>query len=156
MWCRRFLFTLHSFIVLFSKIDSKCDCFVDQNVPRGFGVGVRSKRFAMLVKNGKVDYVTTDDGMDDCDSSSAEAVVQYLSPEAEIGDGDGEGGGLAIVAGGAVLVAALSSGVFGGGGGSSPPPAPVRKPAIERSVPAAKSQPVQKPSGGFSLLEEYK
>lgn len=106
----------------------------------------------MLIKNGKVDYVTSDEGMDDCDSTSAEAIVEYLSPGTDVGDGEMEGGGVAMIAGGVILLAALAGTM---GGGNSPPP-PARKPAIERTAPAAKTQPIQKPSGGFSLLEQYK
>jgi peroxiredoxin len=49
---------------------------------RGFGVGVRSKRFVLLTKDGKASYLTEDeDGMDQCTSTSAEALIEYLSPE---------------------------------------------------------------------------
>jgi len=47
----------------------------------GFGVGIRSKRFALVVEDGKVTHMEVDDGMEDCFATSAENLVKILTPE---------------------------------------------------------------------------
>ena len=47
----------------------------------GFGVGIRSKRFALVVEDGKVTHMEVDDGMEDCFATSAENLVEILTPE---------------------------------------------------------------------------
>lgn len=44
----------------------------------GFGLGQRCKRFSILVEDGVVKYVATDDGMDICDATAAEKVIEFL------------------------------------------------------------------------------
>ena len=88
----------------------------------GFGVGIRSKRFAMIVEDGKAVHLETDSGMDDCNFSSAAQMVQILTPEPKVGtedmgmEVDAKTAGLVVVG---ILAALflLSSG--GGGGGDS-------------------------------------
>ena len=46
----------------------------------GFGVGIRSKRFALLLQDGKVTNVLTDEGMEDCSATSADNVLAILTP----------------------------------------------------------------------------
>ena len=46
----------------------------------GFGVGIRSKRFALVVEDGVAKHLETDDGMEDCFNTSAENLVQILTP----------------------------------------------------------------------------
>jgi hypothetical protein len=47
----------------------------------GFGVGIRSKRFALILLNGIVTNVLTDDGMDECENTTADKLVEILTPE---------------------------------------------------------------------------
>jgi peroxiredoxin len=46
----------------------------------GFGIGIRSKRFVLVTENGKVTYVVTDEGMEDCSATSADSLISYLAP----------------------------------------------------------------------------
>ena len=46
----------------------------------GFGVGARSKRFALVTEEGMVKHVATDDGMDTCENTSVESILKLLSP----------------------------------------------------------------------------
>ena len=46
---------------------------------RGFGVGLRSKRFALVVEDGIAKHLVTDEGMDDCTNTSAENLVEFLT-----------------------------------------------------------------------------
>jgi hypothetical protein len=47
----------------------------------GFGVGIRSKRFALILHDGIVTNVLTDDGMDECENTTADRLVEILTPE---------------------------------------------------------------------------
>ena len=49
----------------------------------GFGVGVRSKRFAMVTENGQVVQLMTEEGRDDCSSTSAANLIALLEPTPE-------------------------------------------------------------------------
>jgi len=49
----------------------------------GFGIGVRSKRFALVLEDGTVKNVFTDEGMDDCSATSADAMVAALGGDVE-------------------------------------------------------------------------
>lgn len=46
---------------------------------RGFGVGLRSKRFALVVEDGIAKHLVTDEGTDDCTNTSAENLVEFLA-----------------------------------------------------------------------------
>jgi hypothetical protein len=120
-------------------------------------VGFRSKRFAMLLEDGKSSYLVVDEGMDDCKSTAAPALVKFLTPESDAvsDEVDLKAGGL-IAAGGAVLLGLLLS-----VSGNDPSPAPkstTPKPpaAIQKAAPKIKTAPSEasKPSG-FSLLDTY-
>lgn len=69
----------------------------------GFGVGIRSKRFVLAVDNGVVTNLFTDDGMEECDATSASTVLKALSPTSGMGDalnmGDQENSAAAAVVG---------------------------------------------------------
>ena len=49
----------------------------------GFGVGIRSKRFALILHDGIVTTVLTDDGMDECENTTADKLVEILTPEVQ-------------------------------------------------------------------------
>lgn len=126
----------------------------------GFGVGVRSKRFAMVVTDGIVSTLLTDEGMDDCSCTSAQSLLRVLTPDSAVGDADdGEGNmGLALAAGGAAVVLGLllTLGGGGGGGGSSavsttPKATPTPKVQAQPGV----KQPTSSSKGGFNLLNDY-
>jgi glutaredoxin/glutathione-dependent peroxiredoxin len=88
----------------------------------GFGMGIRSKRFAILLEDGKVQKVFTDDGMDDCSSTSADALVASLSPDVVSSDRAFDPALLAVGVGGVLLLALtfLNAGkVVDGGSGAS-------------------------------------
>ena len=44
----------------------------------GFGLGLRSKRYAMIVNNGKVEWMAVEDSPSTADASGAEALLKYL------------------------------------------------------------------------------
>lgn len=71
----------------------------------GFGIGIRSKRFAILLEEGKVQQVFTDEGMDDCSSTSADALVAFLSPDVVDSDRAVDPAILAVGVGGVLLLA---------------------------------------------------
>lgn len=71
----------------------------------GFGIGVRSKRFAMVTENGKVAELVTDEGMDDCSSTSAEKLIERLTPEAV---GSEAGVDIKVLGGAASVVAVVA------------------------------------------------
>ena len=88
----------------------------------GFGVGLRSKRFALVLENGLVTRVLTDDeGMDSCELTSATNLIQLLTPEEDqamaVSD-DGLGVPALAAVGAGVVLLGLALVVMGGGGGS--------------------------------------
>lgn len=119
----------------------------------GFGVGIRSKRFAMITENGVVQTLLTDEGMDDCSATSAANVIKVLSPEVATSDSAIEIDGKVIlgVAGGIVALLAV---LIGGGGDDSAPSSTPKstKPASSVVVPQ-KGRPSS--DSNFSLLNEY-
>jgi len=44
----------------------------------GFGLGVRSQRFVLVLEDGVVKHVAVDEGSSDLKSTSAEATIEYL------------------------------------------------------------------------------
>ena len=78
----------------------------------GFGLGVRSKRFAMALEDGKVTHLLTDEGIDQCENTSAANMLAVLSPssvETESSMGSGAVLGAIIVAIAAAAVAQLGT-----------------------------------------------
>ena len=126
----------------------------------GFGVGVRSKRFVVVLDEGKVERVVTDEGMDDCKSTSAESVLKLLAPDEALEEQEaGDGAQLGILASVAAVVVFAATSMGGGGGMPSNTPPPPKKSAtriekVAKSPPPASSS--SKGSSGFSLLEEFK
>ena len=119
----------------------------------GFGVGIRSKRFAMITENGVVQTLLTDEGMDDCSATSAANVIQVLSPDAGAADSAIEIDGKVIlgVAGG--ILALLAVAIGGGGGDSAPRPTPKAAQTQPSRVVPQKARPSS--DSNFSLLNEY-
>jgi hypothetical protein len=130
----------------------------------GFGVGIRSKRFALVLQDGIVTNVLTDDGMDECENTTADKLVELLTPDDQKRKGlDNNSDGfdfsslseeeqqqILIVGGGLVLAIALFSMVTGndGGGGSS-----VASSAA--STAAAAAAATRDSSSGPGLLQLY-
>ena len=93
----------------------------------GFGVGIRSKRFALILHDGIVTTVLTDDGMDECENTTADKLVEILTPEVQERNGidtdsnsfdfsslsEEQQQQILIVGGGLVLATALFSMVTG-------------------------------------------
>lgn len=121
----------------------------------GFGVGVRSKRFALVLEDGKVDSVAFDEGMDDCSATSAETMLKVLSPNV-VAEEEGSGASLGVLA--CVAAAAVFAVTQSGGGGLSfmPAPSPAPTAANVETVVNAPSAKAKTKSPGFSLLDEYK
>ena len=125
----------------------------------GFGIGVRAKRFAMVTDNGVVSALLTDDGMDDCQATSAANVIRLLTPEPVPESSDGAieiDGKLILGAVGAIAVALLASVL---GGTEAPTAAPTTKSSAQGNVaPKTRVQPKKVQSSSettFSLIDEY-
>jgi peroxiredoxin len=132
----------------------------------GFGVGVRSRRFAMAVEDGIVTHLMTDEGMDDCSSTSAKVLLKAITPKdvAVVGDGDSLFGGGAVAAIGGIL--ALVAAVYMGGSSmfqgadtatrpmssSSSSSSSTTTTKVQKALPASST----KDSSQFSLLQNYK
>lgn len=118
----------------------------------GFGVGVRSKRFVVVVQDGKVENVVVDEGMNDCSVTSAEEILKLVTPpEAVIEDsstGIGFNGVVGIVVAAAAALLFATTNIMS----SSDTPSP-RASRVERVDP---SPGFQRSSTKFSLLEEFK
>ena len=118
---------------------------------QGFGVGERSKRFAMVLDGGVVEHLLTDEGMDECSFTSAERLVEILTPAEVVMADDTEGSldaSTIAIAGGALLVGCLVG--FGGVGDHSTATS-AAAPAVQAVAPAVKSQA----GSSFGLLEMY-
>ena len=84
----------------------------------GYGMGVRSKRFVMILEDGVVKRIETDEGMDTCQNTRADNIVKILSPEGTVVEGDGADMGAVVGLGAILLVgAAIAFGMNGGGDG---------------------------------------
>ena len=115
----------------------------------GYGYGVRSKRFAMIIQNGVVKHVSVDEGVDsfkECSAAQTLKVVKKLvkkeKPAAEGGLSTIiEAGNSAQAAGGALIIAALA---FTLNGGANPAMLSDSKPASYRPAPIVKKKMEQK------------
>jgi glutaredoxin/glutathione-dependent peroxiredoxin len=118
----------------------------------GFGVGIRSKRFALVVENGKVTNIQVDEGMDNCSTTSAKNVIEMITPPpSELEEGESEMSRLVLIGGGALAAAVLTFMLASGGGGGAP----------QSTTKVSKSYlpPIEKVVNSkqrFSLLEEFK
>lgn len=124
----------------------------------GFGVGIRSKRFAMVVENGKVVDLFLDQGMEDCSATSAENVIKLLTPEVvapEATEVDGKVivGGV-LVAVGALVLALLASQPSVDGAATTTPSRPRAAPQV-RVEPPTKSSSSRQSESQFQLLNQY-
>jgi hypothetical protein len=125
----------------------------------GFGIGVRAKRFAMITDNGVVSALLTDDGMDDCQATSAANVIKLLTPEPVPGSSDGAievDGKLILGAAGAVVVAIIAS-VLGGNDAPKTATNP-NSPVPGNATPKNRVEPKKIQSSSetsFSLIDEY-
>lgn len=72
-----------SLVQLFSDGDGEVVKALGLADDMGFGIGERSKRFAMAVENGTVTHLVVDDGMDDCSATSASRMLELVTPVEE-------------------------------------------------------------------------
>jgi peroxiredoxin len=125
----------------------------------GFGVGIRSRRFALAVEDGIVTHVMTDEGMDDCSGTSAKAVLKAITPKdvAMSGDGDGSlGGGAVAVVGLLAVVAAIYMGGSSMSQGGDTMPVSSGSTSSTTRLEKAPVMRGGKDSSEFSLLKNYK
>jgi hypothetical protein len=86
----------------------------------GYGMGVRSKRFVMILEDGIVKRIEIDEGMDTCQNTSAENIIKILTPEEVAVASDGANTGAVVGLGAIALIgAAIAFGMNGGGDGGS-------------------------------------
>ncbi|KAL3922960.1 MAG: hypothetical protein SGARI_006331 [Bacillariaceae sp.] len=85
----------------------------------GYGIGVRSKRFVMILEDGVVSRIETDEGMYTCENTRADNIIKILTPEGT--SLDAEGANMGAVGLGALLLvgAAIAFGMNGGDSGST-------------------------------------
>jgi hypothetical protein len=122
-----------------------------------FGVGIRSKRFALVVDKGVVTNILTDEGLDSCEATSATSVLSLIkSQQVDAADGSDDGEGSVLIMGIGLLAAAAAALSFMGGGDISAPSAstPTRT-SVEKTV--KKQAPRNSKSASpMSLLDTYK
>lgn len=125
----------------------------------GFGVGIRSKRFAVAVDDGVVTHVIMDEGMDDCSATSAKAVLKALAPKGVAVNGEENGslgGGAAILVG----IVAVGAAIYMGGSsmflGENTSPISARSQLPTTRVQKAPAMRSNKDSSEFSLLQKFK
>jgi peroxiredoxin len=97
--------TTKSGLLMLSDADGDCVNAMGLVDDMGFGLGLRSKRFVVISEGGIVKHVLVDDGSDSLQATSAEKVVQLLSPQ-PVAANDGEENSAAVAAVGALVVAA--------------------------------------------------
>jgi hypothetical protein len=121
----------------------------------GFGVGVRSKRFVLIIEDGVVTHIELDEGLDSCETTSAENIVKILTPpplEAEESEIDMN----LVIGGGAFLLVALFFLLSQGGGDHASVPAAAASATVKKAPEAIKA--IKATAGGtdnFLLLKEY-
>jgi Redoxin len=88
----------------------------------GYGIGIRSKRFVLILEDGVVQRLEVDEGMEECDKTRPQNIIKILTPEGtsmeegNINVGVLAGVGAAVLAG---LAFSMSSGGDGGVSSSS-------------------------------------
>ena len=116
----------------------------------GFGLGIRSKRFVMVVKDGVVEHLVTDEGMEECTTTSAAEMITYMTPPEPIVEEEEVDENVLIGTGILALVILASLSFTGDDGGTASTMAP-----NVNSVPSAiMSPPVKEAS--FQLLNQYR
>jgi hypothetical protein len=123
--------------------------------PRGFGVGVRSTRFALVVQAGKVSYLEVDEGMDTCENTSAARLVQVLTPEPEQVEQRELDPKLGILAAGALVVMATLFNFAPGGDDSSNAARRVAPPVTKATKAKAMPATNRAKDDLVPLLKEY-
>lgn len=130
----------------------------------GFGVGVRSTRFALITENCTVTQIMADEGMNSCSSTSAANLVEFLTPVPvpEVEDaGDLNMDSFKMIGAGLALAATFVAFSSFGGDSSTPKPVP---PIVQSSRPAVvapaptKTAPTSSSASqvnSFSLLKQY-
>lgn len=117
----------------------------------GFGVGVRSKRFVLIIQEGVITHIEIDEGLDSCQNTSAENIVKILTPtSSEVEESEIDMN--LVIGGGAVLLVALFFMMSQGGGDASG-----AAPTAVRKAPEA-IQAIKATGGGsdnFLLLKQY-
>lgn len=106
----------------------------------GFGVGVRSKRFALIAQDGVVSRLETDEGMEECENTTAATMVEILTPPKVE-----EENVLALNGTGAIYLAVVALALLGlfshGDGGST----------AESIAPT-----IKKEAADFAMLQNYR
>jgi peroxiredoxin len=74
----------------------------------GFGLGLRSKRFALVVEDGVVAHVATDPGMDEMRETSAEKILRVVTPAPDYSGIESEVDPAVLAVAGALAAAALA------------------------------------------------
>lgn len=115
----------------------------------GFGVGVRSQRFAIVIDDGKVSQIVIDEGMDSCEATSAASLLKALDPEGQVAEEEMDSATVGLVIAGIVAAAIAFS--MGGGGEDHATTAATVVPAMKAAAPAAAKGGAQ-----FGLLNSFK
>jgi Redoxin len=113
----------------------------------GFGVGVRTKRFAMVVNDGSVSTLLTDEGLNDCNQTSAQNLLRLIQPDRSAEPRDGNAMALTILSAAVALSLSLLLSINTGGENNRP----IRDTA--NNVPAQRV--IQQKSKPFNLLNDY-
>jgi glutaredoxin/glutathione-dependent peroxiredoxin len=116
--------TSGSILTLSSDADATLIKALGMAEDMGFGIGVRSKRFALVCENGNVTNVLLDEeGLDQCEMTSAKNLIQLLTPEepevAIIEEVEESIDPVMLVGGGVALTAILLALFFLGGSDNS-------------------------------------
>jgi peroxiredoxin len=111
----------------------------------GFGVGLRAKRFALVCENGVVTKLLTDEGMDNCELTSAKNLIKVLTPEGQQVTEEMDQKTMALIGGG--IAVALAAMFFMSGGDDH---TATVAPAIKAVAPTMKAG-----SKEFSLLKQF-
>jgi hypothetical protein len=120
----------------------------------GFGVDVHSKCFVLIIQEGVVTHIELDEGLDSCQTTSAENIVKILMPpplEAEETEIDMN----LVVGGGAFLLVALFF-LLSQGGGDHASVSAAASATVKKSPEAIKA--IKAAAGGtdnFLLLKEH-
>jgi peroxiredoxin len=104
--------TNNNILTLLSDADATLIKALGMAEDMGFGIGIRSKRFALVCENGNVTNVLLDEeGLDQCEVTSATNLIQLLTPEEPevevIDEGEKSMDPVLLVGGGVALSAVL-------------------------------------------------